>query len=211
MPLRLGDGTGLKAKGFTEIRLGDGTIIWASGPTIVDGFEDNDTSEYSGSTADYSTQSTTVQEGSYALESAGNSSSIYSTAGLNAYPSQGDTFRCWMQPKNASGGVGEWHFGLTDSNNNYAAVMNTGASSFDLAVRDAGNKTNLASASYNWNAEWYDIEIEWLSDGTINGTVYDSTGTQVASASATDTTYSSGGIGFLDFNAGYYWDHYRVI
>lgn len=212
MPIRKGDGVSLAPKGFQEVRKGDGTVIYsAGGVTVIDDFEDGDIAEYSGDTADFNVQTTTIKKGAYALESSGLDSSIYSTAGLGAYPSQGDTFRCYIYPNQAGAGVGEIWFATTDSNNTYFAAMNNGTSNFQIGKRDAGSKTNFASQSYNWNSEWYEFEIEWLSDGTINATAYDSAGTQVASLSATDATFTGGGIGFLDFSAAYYWDHYRVI
>jgi len=36
LPIRRGDGTGLSAKGFSEVRKGDGTVLWSAGTQIPD-------------------------------------------------------------------------------------------------------------------------------------------------------------------------------
>ncbi len=114
-PIRKGDGTGLNAKGFSEVRKGDGTVLWSAGPAIPDsvvsyrhiGSYDNNlhavnasdgTEEWTYSTGDDISSSPAVVDGTVYVgsydnnlhavnASDGTEEWTYSTGGLIYYPS----------------------------------------------------------------------------------------------------------------------------
>jgi hypothetical protein len=109
VPFRKGDGTGLGAKGFSEIRKGDGTVLWSAGPdipdSVVDNYEDADANPagpyesgqtiadyYSGDTGSFERASANVGEGSHSLAINTPNDAIYSHPGdgLPEYPQEGD-------------------------------------------------------------------------------------------------------------------------
>jgi hypothetical protein len=61
----------------------------------VEDWEDGDMSEYGGNTGYFSVGTSPIWEGSYAVESShsGGDYGIYSTSGLEIYPSEGDSRR----------------------------------------------------------------------------------------------------------------------
>lgn len=217
MPIRKGDGTGLTPKGFAEVRKGDGTVIYsAGGGTLIDDFEDNDLAEYDLQNETPTTQGTTVYEGAYALECntgvkglSGSSAAVSNEgAGLPYYPQPGDTFEIWVsrtgvRSSDNSGVRPRAYFGVQNTtswpiDDGYGVLIGDDYthSLFDLEVWSAGSVTRIASSTaYKMPPnEWHRLEIDWASDGTITVTLEDSAGTQQAQISATDTTYTAGGI-----------------
>ncbi|MEL6802523.1 MAG: hypothetical protein AAFO91_01920, partial [Bacteroidota bacterium] len=71
-----------------------------------------------------------------------------------------------------------------------------------------GGVTVLASENVTYSTGWYEVEVDWQTDNTIDVSLFDSVGTLVATTTATDSAYTSGGIGFTywGFNGG--WDSY---
>lgn len=184
---------------------------------IVDDLEDNDIAEYKYNTGNFTTQSTTVKEGSYALEyTATSNSHMTSYSGLNYYPQQGDTIK-WNGYLNGSNYILLYfacQSGTGDSStrpDGYASFLDLSNSEFKLRKRDAGTNSTLASSSFTFSTgEWYEVKLDWASDGTMTHTLYDSTGSTVASHSATDTTFTSGGITW-QANDSAYMDYARVV
>lgn len=183
--------------------------------TVVDDFEDGNLSEYAGDTFYASVQSNTVFEGSNALKfnADGSSRLIYSTSGLNAYPSAGDTFtlRAWLPTANT--GM-KTYFGVQDSNNYYATFMQDFEQQWQLFKYENGTETSLVDKTNQGipQDQWARQEIDWQSDGTIECRLYDSSGTLVSTISATDSTFSSGGIGFGTYgNYDHYWDNMVIL
>lgn len=196
----------------------DGDVVWTAGAVIIDGFEDNDLSEYSGDTGQYQTQTGTVKDGTYALQGTSDGSAylIQSTSGLDNYPSEGDTFRWWYQTDTGGAGSGYFRYGLQDSNNHYRGGIDRANSELRLEIRDSGNLTTLASNALSISSgTWYELELVWQTDGTMTLTAYDDTGSQLAQCSATDTSYTSGGVGFNVFygsgTTNDYYDHVRIV
>lgn len=169
---------------------------------IIDSFEDTDFSEYSNDTDNYSRDGTRSQDGSYSAytETGVNSviaNSIISTSGLSNYPSQGDVFHCWLYYDDSNGIPGVL-FGVQDIDNLYF-VRQSDNGGFSIFKRDAGSNTELAQeGAANENGQWLEFEVDWQSDGTISFDVKDTNGNSVDAGlpvTATDTTYTSGGIG----------------
>lgn len=167
----------------------------------VDGFEDNDISEYSGDTTAWSTQSTTVHNGTYALEGTPRNNRIFSAngSGLNYYPNRGSTIRFWTRSDDVSNAGMEFHFfsnSTSSINSGYAIWYDPGTTNLTLSRWDGGARTDLSTTNISLtDGQWFEIVITDNS-GTITATAYSESGTQLAQVSATDSTYSYRGIGF---------------
>ncbi|UPV99667.1 hypothetical protein M0R88_14245 [Halorussus gelatinilyticus] len=171
-----------------------------SSATVVDDFEDGNLSEYGfdrGSSG-ASVVSSPTHSGSHALEYAGTNTEAISTSGLNAYPSAGDTVSFWVR---GSGGAAKTNlsYGVQDHTNRYFVRVNISADNLALYRLEGGSSTELAA---DWSTPalsqdaWYELEVQWATDGTHTLTLLDSSGSQLTQVSTTDTTWSSGGVGF---------------
>lgn len=181
--------------------------------TIIDDFEDADLSEYSSSSFT-STTTSSVYNGSNSLQvdHDGTGANTTSTTGLNAYPSQGDTFEFYTRLGHADHGLA-FLFGVQNSSSYYRLYAPQGWN--DVLVLHLDDGTKLASSALTSTASiWYRCKVDWDTDGTIKATLYDDTDTQVAQVSATDTTYSSGGVGWRwnsTAGSGTVWGDYAYI
>jgi len=199
----------------STLGLHDGKIA----STIVDDFEDGNISEYGGDTGKYSVVSSPTASGSRSLEfNANGFASIASTSGLNTYPSQGDTFRCRVRiDENDDSSQVYWAAQSAVSDpDGYKWSIQISNSSFSFIKRESGSNTTLTSTTVTPpTGEFLDVEVDWGSSGGHTLTLFDSAGSQLAQISATDTTYTSGGIAFLvapsGATSGVYFDHYRTV
>lgn len=174
-------------------------------PVIVDDYEDGDIAEYAGDTGSYTTQQTTVYEGSYALQETDTSTGaawLQSTSGLNAYPSQGDTWsvRVYLDQSTSNPFIQYALQSNTNGSDRYDLQLDSQNGDFKIRVTSGGSTSTLASdtsVSYP-SGEWLKVTVQWASDGTMTATVEDASGTQLSQISATDTTFTSGGVGFID-------------
>jgi hypothetical protein len=179
---------------------------------IVDNFEDNNLNEYTETVNSgvFQTQSGVVDNGEYALEksstSSGSNPEIISTSGLDNYPEQGDTIRYSVRFESSSVAFPGFLFGVQDGSNYY--YVDTDSDS-DIRIRKSTSSGGsiLASSTGSFGAgTWHDVVIDWQTDGTITATINGNT-----SVTATDTTFTTGGIGFRgdDENVEYF-DHVRI-
>lgn len=189
-----------------------GRAITQSVITTIDDFEDGDIAEYSDETGSYAVTTTSPLNGSYRLEgttpTGGGGVTIRSTSGLNYYPAQGDTFRYNFQFSQTDQ-LQAILFGATSGdtglNGTYRVDATIDSSKWTLHhMSTSGTNTELASdtsVSYSTGVA-YEGEVKWASDGTITCTLFDDTGAQKSQISATDTTLTSGGVGWrsYDFN-----------
>lgn len=184
----------------------------------ADDFEDNNITEYSGDTSLFTTGASPVYGGSYALEAANTSGKttdgIYRT---DLSVSQGETIR-YMQYIDTSAGTFDETctlFGVQSpgsDNDNYAVCLELyGADRISLA-KDVTNSdssgTVLATSSVSYTTGWYEVQIDWGTDDDIDVALYTSAGSLVATTSATDSTYTTGGIGFAFWFQNGAWDSY---
>jgi len=190
---------------------------------VVDNFEDNGISEYGGDTGKFQTQTGTVFSGAYALRGDADSGTgpgfagIASTSGLDNYPAQGDVFECRFRME-GDAYDNLIHFGSQTAAfvpDGYEARMDFNDYDLQLAKRDSGFTVLTTDTSPTFNTgEWYRLEVTWETDGSITAIVEEDDGTQIASVSTTDTTYSSGGVGFFlsdnQNGATGYWDDYQI-
>lgn len=216
----LSNGTldGVKVEGS-----GESAYVTLKSSKTVDDFEDGSgTDEYGGDTSPYSATTSPTASGSYALHGSDGDSSfspvISSTSGLPNYPSQGDNISVKMRAGQDAGFQG-FQIGTQDETNTpggYLIQLAYGDNQLKLFEEDGtGNYNNIASTSASLTSgEWYEVKIEWKTDGTVHVRVYDSSDNLIAEDSFTDSTYTSGGIGFRydDGSAGddYYYDDVKI-
>jgi hypothetical protein len=97
-------------------------------------------------------------------------------------------------------------------NQNYAVCLSPFNPDRVRISRDASyngrsdGSTLLASTSVTWTTDWYETEVDWLSDNSITVSVYDSGGALFATVSTSSATYTSGGIGFVFWGQNGGWD-----
>ena len=174
--------------------------------SVVDNFEDANISEYTGDTASFSTTTTNVIEGTYALEanSPADNDRITSESGLNNYPSKGDIFSAVVRDP------GIWPILLYGwgGESGYGIRLPTSSNEFNI-FRFDDSKTpttlNTVSATLSENV-YYEVEIEWHdgtgaeADNTHVVNLYDIDDTsnppfdrisKIATGTVTDSTYSA--------------------
>jgi len=187
---------------------------------VFDDFEDTNITEYSGDTSLFAADTTFAYQGSYGLEAANPSGrttdGIYRTS-ASATVTQGQTVR-FFQYINTSGGSFDetcTMFGVqSNQNNNYAVcleqVSGTDRVSISRGVDDNDlSGTILASTTIAYTTGWYEVEVDWGTDDSIAVSVYKDNAL-VATTSATDGTYTSGGMGFTFWFQNGGWDFYTA-
>lgn len=199
--------TGVLAGGSVT---GGGFLTYGGSPasaatSVIDDFEDNDLSQYSfdrGSSGASIVTSPTHSSSSYALSLSGVAVEMISRPGgstpdLANYPSAGDTFRYHVR---ATGGVHytNYTYGVQDHNNRYFVRIGFTDNKFRLYKYADGSATELVRDDTITVAEdqWYELEVDWASDGTHTITLLNDTDSQVGQISYTDATWTSGGIGY---------------
>jgi hypothetical protein len=187
------------------------------GGTTIDDFEDGNISEYGGDTASFSVQTNTVWEGTHALSGQRDmgGQSIASTSGLDNYPTQDKKFTFYHQGNNESdSGIGFFVQSETSYPDGYYLEHSTIKNEIVINLRDNGNSYQLSSTNVSQSTNtWYKGECLPESDGTITCTLYDTAGNELAQVSATDSTFSSGGISFIakgNSGAVHYWDNLLI-
>ena len=182
------------------------------GPTVVEDFERaSPLNEYGGSTGLFGTTSSPTYEGSSALVNDGGSfGGVNSTSGLDTYPERGDDVHVYFQ--NASGdnfvSFNLFSQAETDNPDRYSVGLSGVSGDWTLWKTENGDIEALDSASpSDTTAGWYRAEIS--TDGSsISADLYDdSSDTLLASVSASDSTFSSGGIGFRSAGNGEVFDY----
>ncbi|MFN3692835.1 MAG: DUF2341 domain-containing protein [Candidatus Paceibacteria bacterium] len=188
--------------------------------SFSDDFEDNNITEYSGDTSLFQTDTTPVYGGAYALEAQNKSGrttdGIFRTGNLTA---QGQIIR-YRQYVDISGGAADEGcalFGVQTpgtANNNYAVCLELfGTDRLSLSKNVTDNDisgTRLASTTVTYTTGWYQVEIDWQTNNRIDVYLYNPSGTLVATTSATDSSYTSGGMGFTFWVQNGAWDSYHV-
>lgn len=184
------------------------SFLTSTAPTVVvDGYDDGDLSEYQSNRTNIgTTQTNTVFSGTHAYKAGGQAvtSEYVSTSGLQTYPAAGQT---WRAKARYSGDTRDFVLGwcvgtLNDMfDDAYSARIEPGRNGgqFRLFKRVGGSTTQLGSTvgtSPNAN-EWMTVTVEHTNGGDITMTVDAADGTNLATISATDTTFTSGGIGIF--------------
>ncbi len=206
----------------------DSAKITASGDEtqyqVIDDFEDGDVSEYSEN----------IQTGSLRFD--GNSAKgtnglrfegvggsgptanhIHSTEGLPRYPQAGDTFAFHVLFSNVGDDAYYFNFG-TQSNSGNSSGSDAYRIGLDTRLADEFSfdvdGTRLAETSVTVpEQEMVEVVVGWESDGSFTVTLYNSKGNQLSQITASDATYSNGGIRiFADSNvtSNIDTDYYRI-
>jgi nitrate/TMAO reductase-like tetraheme cytochrome c subunit len=187
--------------------------------TFYDGFEDDDIAEYSGNTTLFNTGTDFNYEWTYGLDAVGNetqktTNGIYQTG---TAVSKASTIE-YYQYVNAAYTEDEicTLFAVQSSGNNYGVCFELFGTDHVAIVKNVTSNetsgTTLATTNVTWATGWYRTVIDWLSNNTINVTLYTvSTGAEFATVNVTtDSTYSSGGQGFAFWGQHGGWDYYTA-
>jgi hypothetical protein len=182
--------------------------------SVFDDFEDGNITEYSGGTGDlarFTTVTSPVYGGSRALASTPSGKTTNGIFRFDQTVSQGQIIR-YMQYVDTGAGSGDEPctlFGVQSPgtlSQNYAVCLEQfGIDRISLSRNVENNDvsgTVLASTSVTYSTGWYEVEIDWRTNNTINVSLYNVSGNLVATTSATDSTYTSGGYGFA------FWFHH---
>jgi len=156
--------------------------------TVVENFEDNDISNYSGDVGSFQTTTSPVYNGSYALEETYGSNQNSTIADVNITISEDQLYQAAIRPvKDKVTSVlfmsqdatvdGSYEVGYYHNGDEFRTPV--GAKTLDLSLPD-----------------WFIVEFEKLSDGTVNCRLLDTNQNELASTTGTDDSYTSGGLGF---------------
>lgn len=202
----------------------------ASGATIVDSFEDQGLSEYTSDTGSYSTTSSFASDGSYGVScDAAATANIYSSSGLDNYPSKPVEFKVDMQTSLGTSDTTDTIelspiFGFVDSNNWYMLQIRADGPNMRFWIFNSGSFSTVTSATSlsEWQANTtYTLQIQWDdgstfggSDGDMSAEVFDPDGNSIGTNSGNDTTHNGSGIGFRSNKPStsddLFYDFYRI-
>ena len=193
--------------GATSSSSADNTFIAA------DDFEDGNITEYSGQTTLFTANNARPYDGTRSLDNSGNPTGRANTGGiyrLDQTVSRGETYRFWQYVDTSSGvsddRCGKFAVQTPTTNNNYAVCfVQYGTDRISLVKNVTDTETSstvLASSTVTYTTGWYEVQVKWSSSGNMAVSVYNAAHTLFTSMSATDSSYSSGGIGFT------FWYHY---
>ena len=169
----------------------------------ADDFEGNTLAGYSGDTGLFDTTTTFAYLREYGLSANPGDEDKQTTSGIyrTGSPTGRDTTLRFFQYVDASEDDEPCVlFAVQGAGENYAVCLDQFPASIVSIARDVTSSDNtgtiLASESISYTTGWYEVEVDWLGNGDINVAVYDDSGTEVATVSTNDTTYTSGGHGF---------------
>jgi len=186
--------------------------------TFYDGFEDNNITEYSGDTSLFNTGTSFNREWAYGLDAFGNTTQkttngIYRT-GAGSTIAQGSTIRFFEYVDTTAGTDDEscTLFGVQSAGNNYALCFEVFSTDHITIGKNITNNdtsgTQLATTNVTWVTGWYEAVIDWKTDNTITANVYNSSGSLFATVNTTDSSYTTGGVGFTFWGQHGGWDYY---
>jgi serine protease len=190
-------GLAAQEQGFGRVDARE-AVTTTSDVTIVDDFEDGDLSEYifDRGSSGVSVVSSPAYSGSQALEISGDNTEMISTSGLSTYPSAGNTFSYWIR---ATGGADDVNltYGVQDHDNRYFVRVDFANDDLMLFTYKSASSDKLDGVDPSLSEdEWYEVEVDWGTNGGHTVTLYDSAGAQLGRVTGSDSTWTSGGIGY---------------
>jgi hypothetical protein len=217
---------GIGWNGFVDSFSGDSiyydiaelTSVGGTTSVVIDNFDDGDMKNYqllevaAGETIE--TVTSTVKAGSHSLKIYCNQGSSFppvasSTAGLDTYPGQGDSFEVYFyQPQDGTNFRLYWcvQDESNPTDNSYRLKYDHAKSPhLVLEKRGSGGEVlDLDPIAYRPTGVWLRFRITHASDGTISAELLDENGIRKAAVQGTDTSYTSGGIAwsYLNSNSG---------
>ena len=215
----VGAGAGFSAGGVGLSSLGTQSVraTQESPCNTVDDFEDSDLSEYEfdrGSSGASIVTSPTYS-GAYALEISGTNTEMISMDGLEHYPAAGDVFSTWLRGTNGADQI-NITYGVQNHTNRYLVRVDFANDELAIWRHEDGTSYVLAKETSGFTLgedTWYEVQIEWKTDGTHVLTLFDKSGSQMSQMSATDSTWTAGGIGYdayLGDGGAVYFDHTQI-
>ena len=202
------DGTGT---GTTEVPV-DTCLSWSDSAVtppplpshvVIEDFEDGGMTEYT-IRGIHIVKGDAAHDGSLGLESDGADWAYrYDSQVLVG---QGDTISFWVCVR--SDGRAYCGFGASSAGT-YSIVAAPNTNELLLQRNIGFGHTDIGSVSHAWQLnKWYLMEVQWEFGGNMIGRLYDSDGsTLLKTVTATDNTYTSGGIAFRSFgNVSNYFD-----
>lgn len=161
---------------------------------FIEGFETSSLpNAYSGDTGSFSTQQSTVDDGSYALEAA-------ATSGVDIFRTdvtveKGDRLRTSLYLP--SGADVDVRFGVEDVDDYYAARVDEGNGSLELIDSDGGTESTVSSTNLSVpNGEWITVVVDWFVTNDCELRLEDKNGNTIDSTEGPLDDVTSGGIGF---------------
>ncbi|MFZ2555675.1 MAG: hypothetical protein WAX57_02455, partial [Minisyncoccia bacterium] len=183
-----------------------------------DDFEDDNITEYSGNTTLFDTSTSFNYSYTYGLD-AGVEFGNKTTIGLirtGSLVAQGQTISFYQYVDTASVDPSEpcTLFAVQGSAQNYAVCLDEDpterVSIAENVTSDDDSGSVLNSTNVTYSTGWYHVAIDWLSPNSISVTVYDANGDVFATVSTTDSSYSSGGVGYSYWFMYGGWDLYTA-
>jgi hypothetical protein len=180
---------------------------------IVTDFENGTvTDNWHGDTDNASFDSSTAQSGSQSVNITHyNEQGIYSdpaNESLPRYPQRGDSWTYYVRHptgtyQNEPDSPFEW---AREGQKWYEINVREGEDEILIAKHNASGFDVIDRTSFSPpEGEWLRVEVSHDLDGTITATVYDSTGSQLATVSGVDTTFTDGRIRLQEGNGGNVW------
>lgn len=175
---------------------------------VVEDFEDGDISNYTatGPIVNAFCSAAAAHDGNLGLEWVGDPAAGEDWLwryDAEVHNEQGDVISCWAQTSSIGYCRNYFGFGATAAGC-YSLVIAPNTGTLILQYNSGYGYSTLASSNQTWMAGyWYRLEVEWGTDGTIVGKLYDNTGTGLLNTvTATHTAYTYGGIAFRYFDGG---------
>ena len=185
--------------------------------TFYDSFENNNLTGYSGDTATkFNTGVSFARVGTYGVDAGVhvNEKTVNGMYRTGTQTAQGKTIRFFQYVDAAQSDEPCTLFGVQSAGNNYALCLDEYPSQTIEIVKNVtsndGSGTVLASTTVTYTTGWYEVSIDWLTTNAINVTVYGPSGSVFATLSTTDSSYTSGGMGFSYWFQHGGWDYYTT-
>ena len=206
-------GIGFRSAGNGEV-FGYAVFEDEDGPDydVVEDFERADPlSEYGGSEDLFDTTSASYEGDAALINDSGEFGSAVSTSGLDSYPERGDDVVVYFDNASEDNFMAFMLFAGSESNVPDSYMIGISGHGYWRIWRvDNGDLTVIAETDLTGDDQidgWYRVEIG-TDASTISADLYDDGSDElVASVSADDSTYDSGGIGFRSAGNGERWDH----
>jgi len=186
-----------------------GYVVGGTSSATIESFDDGNITEYTGvfGAPVATVTAAAAHDGAFGLQTSTGTSDWFYRNDAAVQLAQGDTISVWVRP--TAGVTGRAYFGFgASAAGTYSLVVGPNTSQLLLQLNSGFGFTTLASVSQTYtNNTWYRLEVAWGTGGVITGRLFASDGTTLLNTvTATDTTFTSGGIAFRAFTDGYQFD-----
>jgi len=197
----------------------DGDVVFSAGPTLPESFERaNPLAIYSGDISDFAVDSSPVFDGAKSIRGT-DTSDVAEIVTDQITLSAGDTFsyRHFHRPISAQPNAG-LYFGVQGLN----MPLRGGGEAYQVRVQGFNNTLAITKPQGGFNElnnsplnidfnNFMEIKVDWGTNGTITATAFDSAGSQLSQVTANDTEYTTGGVGWSNFEAGVNFDFLQKL